>query len=29
MPKISFKNAIPDLVDNGKVISDDNGKAKS
>ena len=26
--KMNFKNAVPDLVDNGKIISDNNGKAK-
>ena len=27
--KLNFKNAILDLVDNGKILSDDNGKAKA
>ena len=27
--KLNFKNAIPDLVDNGKILSDDNSKAKA
>ena len=27
--KLNFKNAIQDLVDNGKIISDVNGKAKA
>ena len=27
--KLNFKNAIPDLVGNGKIISNDNGKAKA
>ena len=27
--KLNFKNAIPDLVDNSKITSDDNGKAKA
>ena len=27
--KLNFKNAIPDLVDNGKIISNNNGKAKA
>ena len=27
--KLNFKNAIPGLVDNGKIISDNNGKAKA
>ena len=27
--KLNFKNAIPDLVDNDKTLSDDNGKAKA
>ena len=27
--KLNFKNAIPDLVDNGKILSDNNGKAKA
>ena len=26
--RLNFKNAIPYLVDNGKTLSDDNGKAK-
>ena len=26
--KLNFKNAIPDLVDNGKILSDDTSKAK-
>lgn len=26
---MNFKNAIPELVDNDKIISDENGKAKS
>ena len=27
--RLNFKNAIPDLVDNGKILGDDNGKAKA
>ena len=27
--KLNFKNAIPDLVDNGKILSDDTSKAKA
>ena len=27
--KLNFKNAIPDLVDNDKILSDDNSKAKA
>ena len=27
--KLNFKNAIPDLVDNGKILSDDSSKAKA
>ena len=27
--KLNFKNAILDLVDNGKILSDNNGKAKA
>ena len=27
--KLNFKNAIPDLVDNGKILSDDNSKVKA
>ena len=26
--KLNFKNSIPDLVDNGKILSDDTSKAK-
>ena len=26
--KLNFKNAIPDLVDNGKILSDDTSKAR-
>ena len=26
--KLNFKNAIPDLLDNGKILSDDTSKAK-
>ena len=27
--KLNFKNAISDLVDNGKILSDDNSRAKA
>ena len=27
--KLNFKNAIPDLVDNGKILSDGDSKAKA
>ena len=27
--KLNFQNVIPDLVDNGKILSDDNSKAKA
>ena len=27
--KLNFKNAIPDLLDNGKILSDGNSKAKA
>ena len=27
--KLSFENAVPDLVNNGKIINDDNGKARA
>ena len=27
--KLNFKNAIPDLVDNRKILSDENSKAKA
>ena len=27
--KLNFKNAIPDLVDNGKILSDETSKAKA
>ena len=26
---MNFKNSVPNLVDNGKILSDDSGKAKA